>query len=97
MDMSLFMSSFSLWHMSIESKVFFGFTDDASQHTWRLSSVAWVIFMPQSQFLYSRGICLGDSTNNVTEYSTMIEFLRDTLSHGISHLQVYLDSYLVVS
>ena len=27
----------------------------------------------------------------------MIKFLRDTLSHGISHLWVYLDAQLVVS
>jgi ribonuclease HI len=47
--------------------------------------------------LSSRGICLGDTTNNVAEYSTVIELLRDALSLGISHLQVYLDAQLVVS
>jgi ribonuclease HI len=47
--------------------------------------------------LSSRGICLGDTTNNVVEYNTVIELLRDALSHGISHLWVYLDAQLVVS
>ena len=47
--------------------------------------------------LSSRGICLGDTKNNVVEYSVVIELLRDTLSFGISHLQVYLDAQLVVS
>jgi ribonuclease HI len=47
--------------------------------------------------LSSGGICLGDATNNVIDYSTMIELLRDALSHGISHLQAYLDAQLVVS
>ena len=40
---------------------------------------------------------MGDATNNVAEYSTVIEFLHDALSHGISHLQIYLDAQLVVS
>jgi ribonuclease HI len=47
--------------------------------------------------LYSRGIFLGDTTNNVVEYSAVIELLRDALSLGISHLRVYLDAQLVVS
>jgi ribonuclease HI len=56
-----------------------------------------VIFMPQGQLLSSGGICLGDATNNVVEYNAVIELLRDALSHGISHLRVYLDAQLVVS
>jgi ribonuclease HI len=87
----------SLWHMSSESEVFIGFTDDTSRNTRRLASTAWVIFTPQGQLLSSGGICLGDTTNNVTEYRTVIELLRDALSLGISHLQFYLDAQLVVS
>jgi ribonuclease HI len=45
----------------------------------------------------SGGICLGEATNNVVEYSAVIELLCDALSHGISHLWVYLDAQLVVS
>jgi ribonuclease HI len=47
--------------------------------------------------LSSGGICLGDTTNNVVEYSAVIELLCDALSLGISHLRVYLDAQLVVS
>jgi ribonuclease HI len=72
--------------MSSESEVFIGYTDGASQHTWRLSSAAWVIFTPQGQLLSSGGICLGDTTNNVIEYSAFIEFLHDALSFGTSHI-----------
>jgi len=90
------MSSFSLWQMSSESNMYFGFMDDARQHTRRISSPAWVIFTPRGQFLSSIGICLGDATNNVVKYSAVIELLRDALSHGISHLWVYLDAQLVV-
>jgi ribonuclease HI len=97
MDVSFFMSSFSLWQMSSESDMFIGFADGASWHTQRLASAAWVIFTPQGQLLSSGGICLGDATNNVAEYSAVIEFLHDALSHGISYLRVYLDAQLVVS
>ena len=83
--------------MSSESEVFIGYADGASRHTRRLASATWVIFTPQGQLLSSGGICLGDTTNNVTEYSVVIEFLRDTLSLGISHLQVYLDAQLAMS
>jgi ribonuclease HI len=44
----------------------------------------------------SGGICLGPSTNNVAEYSVVIEILRDAISHGIHFLEVLLDSQLVV-
>jgi ribonuclease HI len=83
--------------MSSEFEVFIGYTDGASRHTRRLASIAWVIFTPQGQLLSSRGICLGDTTNNVVEYSAVIELLRDSLSLGISLLRVYLDAQLVVS
>jgi ribonuclease HI len=83
--------------MSSESEVFVGYVDGASRHTRRLASVAWVIFTPQGQLLSSEGIFLGDTTNNVAEYSAVIEFLRDALSLGISCLRVYLDAQLVVS
>jgi ribonuclease HI len=78
--------------MSSESEVFIGYANSASRHTQRLSSTTWVIFTPQGQLLSSRGICLGNTTNNVTEYSAVIDLLRDALSFGISHLRVYLDA-----
>src|SRR3984957_15351131 len=83
--------------MSRDSEVFVGYADCASQHTQRLTSTAWVIFTPQGQLLSSEVICLGDTTNNVAEYSAVIELLRDAFSLGISRLWVYLDAQLVVS
>jgi ribonuclease HI len=83
--------------MSSESEVFIRYADGSSRHTRALASAAWVIFTPQGQLLSSGGICLGDTTNNVVEYSAVIELLRDALSLDISHLWVYLDAQLVVS
>jgi ribonuclease HI len=96
-DVSFFMSSFPLWQMSSESKVFIGFADGAIWQTWRLASVAWVIFTPQGQLLSSRGIGLGDATNYVGEYNAVLDFLHDALLQGISYLWVYLYAQLVVS
>jgi ribonuclease HI len=72
--------------MSSKSKVFIGYADGASRHMRRLASATWVIFTPQGRLLSSRGICLGDTTNNVVEYSAVIELLHDALSLGISQL-----------
>ena len=83
--------------MSSDSEVFVGYADGASRHMRRLASTAWVIFTPQGQLLSFGGICLGDTKNNVAEYSEIIELLHDALSLGISHLRVYLDTQLVVS
>ena len=78
--------------MSSESEVFIGYADGAIRHTERLASASWVIFTPRGQLLSFKGICLGDTTNNVVEYSAVVELLRDALSFGISHLRVYLDA-----
>ena len=77
--------------------MFVGYADNASRHTQMLASAAWVIFTHRGQLLSSRGICLGDTTNNVAEYSAVIELLHDAFSLGISHLRVSLDAQLVVS
>ena len=45
----------------------------------------------------SGGICLGPVTDNVAEYGAVIEFLWDPTLCGITHLEVRLDSQLVVS
>jgi ribonuclease HI len=41
-------------------------------------------------------VCLGHVTNNIAEYSTIIELLGDSISLGIHHLVMRLDSQLVV-
>ena len=86
---------FGLQMMS-ELVVYTGFVDGASRHTLNLAAAAWVIYEPSSQLLSSCSTCLGPSTNNIAEYSAIIELLLDTISHGIQHMVVRLDSQLVV-
>ena len=76
---------------------FIGFAYDASRHTCKLDSTAWVIYSPSGQLVASRGACLGPATNNVAEYRAIIELLWDALSRGITQLEVRLESQLVVS
>jgi ribonuclease HI len=80
----------------MESLVYVGFADGASHHTWNLASTAWVIYLSEGLLVSSGGVCLGPSTNNVAEYSVVIELLRDAISHGILSIEVCLDSQLVV-
>ena len=86
-----------LWQMSMESSSYIGFVDGASRHTQHSASIAWVIYTPTSQVLSSGHVCLQPSSNNVAEYSPVIELLRDAISHDVLSLEVHLDSELVVS
>jgi ribonuclease HI len=83
--------------MPEESSVYIGYMDGASRHSQNLASMAWVIYSPTSQLVSVGGVCLRETTNNVVEYSVIIEILRDALSHDIRCLHMFLDSQLVVS
>ena len=75
---------------------YIGFADGAIHSTQNLSSVAWEIYAPTNELVSLRGVCLGHATNNIAEYSVVIELLIDVISLGIRHLVVWLDSQLVV-
>ena len=81
----------------MESSVYIGFTNGASCHTQNSASAAWVIYTPTSQVLSLGGVCLRPCSNNVAEYSVIIDLLWDAISHGVLSLEVCLDSQLVVS
>ena len=81
----------------MSSEWFVGFVDGTSHHTCNLASTAWVIDSPLGQLVASGGAFLGPTTNNVAEYRAFIELLWDSLSCGITQLEVRLDSQLVVS
>ena len=82
--------------MSESSLPYIGFTDGASCSTQNLASAAWAIYAPTNELITLRGVCLGRATNNIAEYSIVIELLIDVISLGIRHLVVWLDSQLVV-
>jgi ribonuclease HI len=82
--------------MSESSLPYIGFVDGASHSTRNLASVVWAIYTPTNELVSLRGVCLGRATNNIAEYSVIIELLVDAISLGIRHLVVQLDSQLVV-
>ena len=75
---------------------FVGYADGASRSSRNLSSAAWAIFDPSGELVSFRGVCIGRSTNNIAEYSALIELLSDAITHGIRRLVVRLDSQLVI-
>jgi len=62
---------------------FVGYADGASRSSRNLSSTAWAIFDPSGELVSFRGVCVGRSTNNIAEYSGLIEILYDAIVHGI--------------
>ena len=82
--------------MSELSLPYVGFADGASRSTQNLASAAWAIYTPTNELISLRGVCLGRATNNIAEYSAVIELLVDAISLGIHRLVVRLDSQLVV-
>jgi ribonuclease HI len=82
--------------MSESSLPYIGFADGASRSTQNLASTVWEIYAPTNELVSLRGVCLGRATNNIAEYSAIIELLGDSISLRIHHLVVRLDSQLVV-
>ena len=73
-----------------------GYVDGASRWTQNLASAAWALYTPSHEILHSSSICLGSTTNNQAEYTTVIGLLADAQHHHIRHLSIFLDSQLVV-
>jgi ribonuclease HI len=82
--------------MSEFSLPYIGFTDGASRSTRNLASATWEIYAPTNELVSLRGVCLDRATNNIAEYSNIIELLVDAISLGIRHLVVRLDLQLIV-
>jgi hypothetical protein len=76
------------FQMSESSLPYIGFTDCASHSTQNLASTAWEIYAPTNELVSLQGVCLGRATNNIEEYSVIIELLVDAISIGIRHLVV---------
>ena len=82
--------------MSKSLEPFFGYANGASRSMQKLSSIAWAIFTPNDELVSFQGICIGRLTNNIVEYSALIELLSDAISFGINCIIIRLDSQLVV-
>ena len=75
---------------------FYSFIDGACRHTLNLASAAWVLYSPTHNLVSSGVICIGPSTNNITEYWVVIGLLTEAASQYVHNLVVLMDSQLVV-
>ena len=74
-----------------------GFADGASRWSPNLASAAWVLYSHSNELIHLDGTCIGAATNNQAEYDAMTGLLTAALQRGIRHLQVFLESHLLVS
>ena len=65
-----------------------GFVDGTSFSAQNLASAAWAIYATTNELISLRGVCLGRATNNIAEYSVVIEFLTDAISLRIRHFVI---------
>ena len=82
--------------MSTSLQTYIGFVDGACRSTQNISSTAWVIYSPTDELVSMNGVSLGQTTNNIAEYSAMIKLLSESISFGIRSLIVRLESELIV-
>jgi hypothetical protein len=76
------------FQMSESLLPYIGFNVGARRSTHNLSSTAWAIYAPTNELVSLRGVCLDHATNNIAEYSIVIELLVDAILLGIHHLVV---------
>ena len=75
---------------------FYSFADGACHHTLNLALATWVLYSP-TEYLVSWGaVCIGPTTNNITEYEGFISLLTEAASQDFRDLLVLMDSQRVV-
>lgn len=82
--------------LQMSSGHYIGFADGACHSTRNLSFVEPVLYDPNGELINLQGIFLNRTTNNITEYSAVIELLSEAVALGIRVLVVKLDSKLIV-
>ena len=83
--------------MDHQNEPYFRFVDGASRWSQNLAAAAWVIYHPNRSPLCSNNVCIGSTTNNQVEYDAIIRIMCDALHRGVRHMNIYLNSQLVVS
>jgi hypothetical protein len=66
--------------MTVSLLPYVDFVDGSKCNTQNLASAAWEIYMPIDELISLHGICLKCATNNITEYSAIIELLSESIS-----------------
>ena len=69
--------------MLYDSAMCVGLLNATNHHTQNSASTTWVIHSPTDQLVTSSIFCIGQVTNNIVEYSAIIELLLKVISLGI--------------
>lgn len=73
------------------------YTDGGSRGNPGPSASAFVLLNEHDKIIAEKGLYLGVTTNNQAEYQSLKMGLTEAHKQGISHLQVYMDSMLVIN
>lgn len=72
------------------------YADGGSRGNPGISGAGAIIYDTEDQEIDRVGVYTGIATNNVAEYTGVIEGMKLALKHDITHLEIKLDSKLVV-
>ena len=72
------------------------YTDGGARGNPGPAAIAFVLQTEDGTILASRGEAIGIATNNVAEYSALVEGLRSALELGVTDVEVRSDSELMV-
>ena len=82
--------------MDLISPHYIGFANEASIWSPNIALDVWVIYSPSHELIHIDNMCVCIATNNQVEYDGVTGLLDATLHLGIRHLNVFLDSQLLV-
>ncbi|HEX3099951.1 MAG TPA: ribonuclease HI family protein [Patescibacteria group bacterium] len=71
-------------------------TDGGARGNPGPAGIGLVIKSETGELLYSHGAYIGDTTNNVAEYSALIKALEESVNLGGTSLRIQMDSELIV-
>jgi ribonuclease HI len=73
------------------------YTDGGSRGNPGPAASGWVLFDLEDNIIKENGYFLGTNTNNVAEYTALKKGLEDAQEMGAVHVQVFMDSLLIVN
>lgn len=82
--------------MSQPKKLLIVNTDGGARGNPGPAGIGLVIKNESGELLYSHGAYIGDTTNNVAEYSALVKALEECLNLGGTDVKIQMDSELIV-
>ena len=83
--------------MDYTSNRYTRFANGASRWSPNLASATWVIYSPSHELIHINGIYVASETNNKPKYDGVNGLLATALQLAVHHLDVFLDSQLLIS